>query len=146
MWAYMGQRSTQNALQRVADRCRKARVLLGSQKPTAFHRFQNFPKYQVCGAVQLFIDLQRAFGSISRFRLFSRLCELGVNPRVVQLLTSWHCNTHYHVTVGGTSQQLPVGSGVRQGCKAAPWLFNAFLALYLRDLSSSSIDMTWLRS
>ena len=67
-----------------------------------------------------------------------------MNPRVAQLLTSWHCHTNYHVTVGGTSQALPVGSGVRQGCKAAPWLFNAFLAIYLMDLAQI-IDINWLR-
>ena len=143
-WAYLPCRSTQHALQRVAIHCRAARALVSSQKPTAFHRYQNLPSFKVCGAIQLFVDLQRAFDCISRVDLFSRLCDVGVNTRIAQLLASWHCQTHYHVAVGGHSHALPVGSGVRQGCKAAPWLFNAFLALYMQDLEAH-IDMTWLR-
>ena len=144
-WAYLPKRSTQHALQRVATHCRAARALVSSQRPTAFHRFQQLPSFRVCGAIQLFVDLQRAFDCISRVDLFCRLCEVGVNTRIAQLLASWHCQTHYYVTVGSCSHALPVGSGVRQGCKAAPWLFNAFLALYMKDLAAH-IDLTWLQA
>jgi len=143
-WAYLPHRSTQHALHRVATHCREAKALLNSQKPTPFHRSQKLPSFKTCGAVQLFVDLQRAFDTVSRPALFCRLCEVGVNPRLVQILTQWHCMTNYHVTVGEHSQAMPIGSGVRQGCKAAPWLFNAFLALYMRDVAAH-IDFTWLQ-
>ena len=38
---------------------------------------------------------------------------------------------------------VPVECGLRQGCKAAPWLWNSILALILTDLSSL-IDRNWL--
>ena len=143
-WAYIRHRSTQHALNRVVQHCRRGRTLVDSQKPTAFARSQQLPSFKVCGAVQLFVDLQRAFDSVSRVALFQRLVEIGVHPRIVQILTSWHCRTSYHVTVGGSSQPMAVGSGVRQGCKAAPFLFNSYMAAFYKDLTSV-VDETWLQ-
>ena len=60
------------------------------------------------------------------------------------MLARWHEYTSYHVEVNGSTTPIEVGAGVRQGCKAAPWLFNAFVLLYLRDLAHL-IDWRWLR-
>ena len=142
-WGYLPARSTQHALQRVGNHCRAARSLTASQRPTAFNRVNQLPSFTVCGAIQLLIDLKRAFDTVCRTTLFSRLGEVGVNPRVVQLLASWHCNTQYHIKTNHATSAVRVGSGVRQGCKAAPFLFNAFLALVISDLTLD-IDFEWL--
>ena len=52
------------------------------------------------------------------------------------MLACWHEHTAYHVEVNGSTTPIEVGAGVRQGCKAAPWLFNAFVLLYLQDLTA----------
>ena len=143
IWAYIPCRSTQHALNRVAAHTKAGRTLVASQRPTVFHRHQNMQTYKVCGAVQLFLDLERAFDNVDRVELFARLPEIGVHPKVHQLLAGWHRGTRYHVAAAQSSVPELVGSGVRQGCKAAPMLFNAFLFLYLTDLASH-IGWTWI--
>jgi len=145
IWAYLPTRSTQHALLRVAAHCRAGRTLVASQKPAVFHRQQQLPMYQVCGAIQLFLDLSKAFDSVCREELFGRLHEVLPNPMVAHMLACWHEHTAYHVEVNGSTTPIEVGAGVRQGCKAAPWLFNAFVLLYLQDLTHL-IDWQWLQA
>ena len=134
IWAYMKRRSTQHALNGVAQHCKQARDLLDSQRPSVINRSQQLPQFQVCGAVQLFVDLHRAFDAVDRVALFSGLHDLPVNPA--------HASPNFwHIGIVGRSTILPkggcsaifIGSGVRQGCKATPWLFSAFLVLFLHD-------------
>ena len=47
------------------------------------------------------------------------------------------------MTNGLDVQTVKVGKGLRQGCKAAPFLWNCFLQLLLRDLSQET-DSSWL--
>lgn len=145
IWAYLPGRSTQHALLRVALHCAAGRSLVASQHPTVFNRFHQKPMFKICGAVQLFLDISKAFDCVCRRELFGRLHEVIDHPRVIQLLAHWHEFTSYHVEANGSATPVPVGAGVRQGCKAAPWLFNAFVILYLSDLAHL-IDWTWLQS
>ena len=102
------------------------------------------PRSRLCGAVQLLIDMSRAFDSVDRTRLFQRLHTLGVRPEIVKILTSWHQDTCYIVQTGTQTTAVPVARGVRQGCRAAPWLWNSIMTLLMRDLSDF-IDPAWLR-
>jgi len=88
--------------------------------------------------------MSRAFDSIDRHKLFNRLHELGVRKEVVKLLSAWHSATDYVVQTGDVVTSIPVERGLRQGCKAAPWLWNSTMALLLTDLAAT-IDPTWLR-
>ena len=143
LWGYICCRSTQDALLRVSQHCRTACALVASERSTPQRRASSLIRPKICGAAQLFIDLKRAFDSIDRSRLFSRLGSLGVSEQMVKLLTEWHRGTQYIVHVAGTTQPIPVARGVRQGCKAAPWLWNCVTLLLLHDLSGH-VDATWL--
>ena len=142
LWGYLPRRSTMDAILRVRHHCVQAVTLVATERSTPHRRSQTLPRHQVCGAIQLFIDLQRAFDSINRERLFSRLGELGVSPQLVKLLNEWHRDSQYLVTVGATTASIPTFSGVWQGCKAAPWLWNCVMALLLKDLSQH-LDLAW---
>jgi hypothetical protein len=91
------------------------------------------------------LDLERAFDGVSRFKLFSQLHTLDIRSSVVQLLTSWHCDTHYHFQHGHDTHALPTGAGLRQGCKAAPGHWNFLILLYLKKVATV-IPMAWLQS
>jgi len=145
LWAYSPGRCTQHALLRVIAHCTAGRELVASQRPAVFSRHRQLPMYQICGALQIFIDLSKAFDSVCRQELFGRLDEVLDNPQVIQMLAQWHENTSYHVESNGGTEPIQVGAGVRQGCKAAPWLFNAFVLLYLSDLAHL-IDWQWLQA
>lgn len=144
LWAYLPHRSTLDSVLRVATHCRAARSLVQSQRSTPFTRASHQERFHVCGAIQLLIDMSRAFDSIDRNQLFSRLHELGVRKEVVTLLTHWHSDTHYVIQTHSSITMVPVERGLRQGCKAAPWLWNSTLALILTDLARI-IDISWLR-
>lgn len=145
LWAYLPHRSTQDPLLRVAQHCRAARALVASCRSTPFTRARGQTTPKASGAVQLLIDMSHAFDSVDRNLLFSRLASIGVRPEVVKLLQHWHHDSCYVVQSECNQSFIPVAKGVRQGCRAAPWLWNAFLTVLLTDLSAD-IDIEWLRA
>ena len=90
------------------------------------------------------LDLESAFDNVSRVKLFSQLHKLQIRPAVIQLLTHWHNNTQYHFQHGCDTVALPIGAGLRQGCKAAPGLWSFLLLLYLQQVTQH-IPIAWLR-
>ena len=100
--------------------------------------------HTIGGAVTLFLDLSRAFDSIDRNRLFCKLHSYGVDPRIAKLLAAWHQESDYIVSTGSESTSIPISKGVRQGCKAAPWLWNMFIRILIDDLTPT-IPAAWIR-
>ena len=119
--------------------------MVESERATPQRRAQSSHRHTICGGVQLFIDLQRAFDSVDRHRLFQRLESLGVSVQLAKLLNEWHRDSQYLVHVAGTTQPTSIFRGVRQGCKAAPWLWNCLLCMMLEDLAQH-IPADWLRA
>ena len=135
LWAYLSNRSTLDALMHVCNHCKQVRSLIHSQRPTAFHRRQHHPKYKVCGGLQLFVDIDNAFDAVNREKLFGQLHQIGLTPNLIALLTAWHCSTSYHIMHLGEDHPVVVGRGLRQGCRAAPYLWNCFITLCLHRLA-----------
>ena len=80
----------------------------------------------------VFIDLRKAYDSVSRGALWRGLQVLGVPPSLVQLLASFHTDMSVQVRVGNAhTERIAVNNGLRQGCSMAPVLFNLFFALVL---------------
>ena len=138
LWAYMPCRSSLDAILRVSQHCRSVRDLLHSQQLTLHNRAAGVTRYSVCGGIQLFVDLERAFDNVDRSRLFTCLSTLGIDPSIVQLLYCWHVDTQYHVTTGHSCEPVQISKGVRQGCKAAPFLWNCFILTLLRTLMAQT--------
>ena len=135
LWAYLPGRGTQEALMRVASHCRATRTLMQTLRSTPHARQRGPLRPKVAGGLQLFLDIERAFDLISRERLFGQLHKLGISPHVLQLLSLWHQQTNYHLKCHGTEIPIQVGRGVRQGCRAAPFLWNSYMWLFLVELS-----------
>ena len=88
-----------------------------------------------------FIDLRKAYDSVSREALWCGLEVLGVPPRLVQLISSFHTNMSAKVRVGSLhTGQIPVKNGLRQGCTMAPALFNLFFELVLEKWRAEMAD------
>ncbi|CAL1130183.1 unnamed protein product [Cladocopium goreaui] len=64
---------------------------------------------------------------------------------IIQLLAYWHEATDYFVQHDLDTTQIPIGRGVRQGCKAAPGLWNSFMVLLLHDLNMH-IPLSWIQN
>eukprot|EP00664_Eupelagonemidae_sp_cell27_P010879 gene10879-gene1903 len=90
-----------------------------------------------CEAASLrlnFVDLEKAFGSVSREGLWSVLERYGVTPEMLAVLRSYHGDMEAQVRVGGhLSEPFPCKIGVRQGCLMAPVLLNLYCAAVLAD-------------
>ena len=85
----------------------------------------------------VFIDLRKAYDSVSRPALWRALEVLGVPPSMIRLISSFHDGMSAQVRVGGGHiQRIPVNNGLRQGCSMAPVLFNLFFGLVLEKWSA----------
>ena len=135
LWSYLPWRSTQDALLRVSQHCRAVRTMLAMQRSTPFSREQKTIRYRVAGDIGVFLDIERAFDMVNRARLFSKLATLGVPQPIAQLLIQWHQDTRYHLAANGVEEPIAVGRGLRQGCKAAPLLWNLNILIFLTELS-----------
>ena len=136
LWAYLRNRSTLDALMHVCNHCKQVRSLIHAQRPTAFNRRQRSPTYKVCGGLQLFVDIDNALDAVNRIKLFGELHHLGLAPDLIAILTAWHCSTSYHILHMGEDHSVMVGRGLRQGCRAAPYLWNCFITLCLHRMAS----------
>ncbi|GAA6108004.1 gamma-aminobutyric acid receptor subunit alpha-2-like [Tachysurus ichikawai] len=75
-----------------------------------------------------FIDLKAAFDTVCHTSLWSILHALGVPPKIVALFKLLYSNAQSCVRINGRdSDSFPISSGVRQGCVAAPDLFNCII-------------------
>ena len=144
IWSYLPSRSTQDALLRVTMHCRDIRKLLIGQRSTPFTREQKTARFKIAGGISIFLDIERAFDMVCRPQLFSKLVTLGIPESVAHLLTQWHQDTCYHLFSQGIDEGISVGRGLRQGCKAAPLLWNSYLLLFLQALSDR-VDRQWIQ-
>ena len=148
LFAFLPGRSTQDAIRRVIDHCLEVRNLIYSNRSTPHQRaagLHGTHRLRCFGGLQLFIDLTRAFDCVDRHRLFARLFQLEISEEHIQLLSAWHERTSYHVQTDHGFQPIAIGKGVRQGCKAAPSLFNFFLYLFLQEVCKV-LPPAWVKS
>ena len=142
--AYVEHRSTLDAIRRVSLHCAAVRLLLSQQRSTPHTRANHAIRYNLFGGCQVCFDLKGAFDSVHRRKLFSRLHELHISPAIQNLLSTWHEATCYYVQHDQADTAVDVGKGVRQGCKAAPGLWNGFVVLMLHDLMTQ-LPFDWLQ-
>ena len=145
IWSYLPRRSTQDALLRVSQHCRAVRDLIAAHRSTPFSRAQGLTCSKVSGGIGIFLDIERAFDHVNRPQLFAKLVQVGIPTPIAHLLTLWHQNTGYHLYSHGAESRIKVGRGLRQGCKAAPLLWNVYVLLFLSELSTR-VDSTWLHA
>ena len=144
IWAFLAGRSAQDAIRRAIAHCQCVQQRLLEQRPSVHQRARQETLLPVSGGIQVFLDLEKAFDGVNRDVLFQRMHLLGVPPEIVIPLTEWHSDTGYFLSRQHCQHRIPVGTGVRQGCKAAPLLWNLLIGILFTDLSTV-IDSEWLR-
>ena len=80
-----------------------------------------------------FVDLTKAFDTVSREGLFAILQKIGCPPKLLKLIKSLHDDMTATVSFeGATSDDFAVRCGVKQGCVLAPTLFGIFFSVVWR--------------
>lgn len=75
----------------------------------------------------LFVDLKKAYDSIPRQALWSVLKKVGVPPKMLSIIRTFHEGMRAEVSVKDmTTDTIEVMNGLRQGCTLAPTLFNVY--------------------
>ena len=80
-----------------------------------------------------FVDLTKAFDTVSRSGLYLVLDKVGCPPTLHRLVASFHENMKATVQFDGTiSDSFDINCGVKQGCVLAPTLFSIYFAALLQ--------------
>ena len=81
-----------------------------------------------------YVDLTKAFDTVSREGLWKILAKYGCPPRFINMVRQFHDNMQACVQDNGlTSEQFAVTNGVKQGCVLAPTLFSIMFSAMLTD-------------
>ena len=74
---------------------------------------------------QLFIDLKKAYDSVSREVLYNTLMESGIPKKLISKIKMCLTETYSRVRVGkNLSDMFPIRNGLKQGDALSPLLFN----------------------
>lgn len=121
-FGFLPMRAATDAIMRVAAHSNNIRELVGAHRRTVRNQIATPDGTVICGGLSLFLDLNRAFDCADRTAILDHLLALGTPPNLVQLVACWHENTNYNLVFRGDTTSIPVGRGLRQGCKIAPLL------------------------
>ena len=81
------------------------------------------------------LDLRNAFGSVPHDVISLTLSHLGVPKSVVDLIANVYTGASTMVsTPAGSTPEIPVLAGVKQGCPLSPILFNLSVEIILRSI------------
>ena len=81
-----------------------------------------------------FIDYAKAFNCVDHNKLWKILKEMGISDHLTCLLRNLYADQEATVRTGhATTDWLPIGKGVRQGCILSPCLFNLYAEYIMRN-------------
>ena len=134
-FAYLPQRGTFEAISRAVNHCRTVRDTLYRFRRVQAALAHHHQAPDVFGGLTISIDLKRAFDSLPRTKLLHDLRNLGVDEACTCLLQEWHVGTRYRVEHKGHSNHVDVHLGVRQGRRAAPFLWTCSMSRLMSKLA-----------
>ena len=81
-----------------------------------------------------FVDLTKAFDTVSREGLWKIMSKFGCPGRFIKMTREFHDGMQARVRDNGAfSEPFPVANGVKQGCVLAPTLFSLMFSAMLTD-------------
>ena len=109
-------------------------------------QFQEKYMEQNTGLYAAFIDLTKAFDTVSQDGLWKVLMKLGCPPKFLAILQQLHEGQRGQVKYcGELSKPFPIENGVKQGCVLAPTLFAVFFSLMLREVKEGLSEGIYIR-
>ena len=97
---------------------------------------------QNVGLYTTFIDLTKAFDTVSREGLWKVMSKFGCPTKFINMVRQFHDGMQASVRDDGkTSKPFPVTNGVKQGCVLAPTLFSMYFTAMLSDAFREDDDV-----
>ena len=88
-----------------------------------------------------FVDLTKAFDTVSRKGMWQIMERLGCPPRFLNMVIQLHDDQRGQVRLNGDlSEPFAISNGVKQGCVLAPTLFSIFFSMMLRQATEDVND------
>ncbi|KAI8484505.1 hypothetical protein Bbelb_377760 [Branchiostoma belcheri] len=88
-----------------------------------------------------FVDLSKAFDTVSRKSLWMILERLGCPPKFLRMVIQLHEDQRGQVrSSNDLSEHFPITNGVKQGCVLAPTLFTIFFSMMLQQATEDLGD------
>ena len=85
-----------------------------------------------------FIDVSKAFDSVSHQSIVRAAHRLGTPPFMLRYISEAYCNSSVQLKFGGKlSHDIPVNRGIRQGDPMSPLLFNAVIDMVMAEVDPS---------
>jgi len=79
----------------------------------------------------LFVDLTKAFDTVSSPGRWNILPRIGIPPKMVKIIRCFHDGMNARLVNGSENDEFPVTNGVKQGCVLAPTLFSFLFSMML---------------
>ena len=93
------------------------------------------------GTAVCFVDLEKAYDTVSRELVYATLRWMGVQESEVRMVEGLYEDTKARVLVGGkTSKEFEVKVGLRQGSALSPLLFIAVMELVSRKRGGETLE------
>ena len=90
-----------------------------------------------------FIDLAKAFNTVSHKSIEKGLKRKGVPVQVIETILSMYEHSTTNITVGGkTTRAIKINAGVKQGCPLSPLLFNLIINELIVKLKKLDVGIT----
>ena len=142
-YAYLSQRGTDHAIDRVIQHCAWVRDELGHCRRNVHTKRLNHPIQRASGGLQLSVDLSTAFDRVPRWALRRALQWAGADHAIIRTIEELHEQCRYHIEHAGFQGVVCMKRGVRQGCTLAPLLFTIFTC-FLADIIGQRTDHQWM--
>lgn len=94
----------------------------------------------------LFVDLTKAFDTVSRQGLWNILPRIGIPPKMVGMIRCFHDGMNARLANCDKDDEFPVTNGVKQGCVLAPTLFSFLFSMMLLSAfkeTDPGVDITY---
>ena len=143
-FAYTKSRGTGDAIARALVHQAAAIKSARSTNRTIHDQKAGEEKSLLGGGLQVCLDINQAFDKVPRKALMEHAASLEVGDADLSLLNNWHINTEYVSATSGEDVVITANSGVRQGCVAAPSLWNMYIHGFLQRLAVV-FSSSWVR-